>query len=99
MPRAQPREDQDAGIIITISIIIIIIISSSSSSNSIITISYYYIQALRALTSVFYCGVWKHNFEILQILMAWQDPNKVPIKQDKLNIEINDVIISNILKD
>lgn len=38
------------------------------------------IQALRALTSVFYCGVWKHNFEILQILMAWQDPNKVPIK-------------------
>jgi len=38
------------------------------------------IQALRALTAVLWCGVWKHNFEVFQNLMAWQDPNKVPIK-------------------
>lgn len=38
------------------------------------------IAALRALTATLWCGVWKHNFEILQLLMAWQDPNKVPIQ-------------------
>mmetsp|Transcript_49703 Transcript_49703/g.118445 ORF Transcript_49703/g.118445 Transcript_49703/m.118445 type:complete len:1314 (+) Transcript_49703:70-4011(+) len=38
------------------------------------------IASLRALTAVLWCGVWKHNHEILQILMAWQDPNKVSIK-------------------
>mmetsp|Transcript_52749 Transcript_52749/g.112873 ORF Transcript_52749/g.112873 Transcript_52749/m.112873 type:complete len:1279 (-) Transcript_52749:88-3924(-) len=38
------------------------------------------IAALRAIVAVFYCGVWKHNFEVLQILIAWQDENKVPIK-------------------
>lgn len=36
--------------------------------------------ALRALTALLWCGVWKHNFEIMQVLMAWQDPNKVPIR-------------------
>ncbi|CAJ1393893.1 unnamed protein product [Effrenium voratum] len=36
--------------------------------------------ALRAITACLFCGVWKHNFEIFQVLMAWQDPNKVPIK-------------------
>ncbi|CAE8619401.1 unnamed protein product [Polarella glacialis] len=38
------------------------------------------IAALRALTALLWCGVWKHNFEIFQVLMAWHDPNKVPIK-------------------
>mmetsp|Transcript_41670 Transcript_41670/g.75656 ORF Transcript_41670/g.75656 Transcript_41670/m.75656 type:complete len:1312 (-) Transcript_41670:43-3978(-) len=38
------------------------------------------IGALRALTAVLWCGVWKHNHEILQILMAFQDPNMVAIK-------------------
>eukprot|EP00438_Fugacium_kawagutii_P023321 Skav227002 [mRNA] locus=scaffold4219:189182:200878:- [translate_table: standard] len=38
------------------------------------------IAALRAVTACLWCGVWKHNFEIFQVLMAWQDPNKVPIK-------------------
>eukprot|EP00440_Ansanella_granifera_P075129 gb/GFBE01081535.1/.p1 GENE.gb/GFBE01081535.1/~~gb/GFBE01081535.1/.p1 ORF type:complete len:1342 (+),score=336.29 gb/GFBE01081535.1/:1-4026(+) len=38
------------------------------------------IAAMRAVTACLFCGVWKHNFEIFQILMAWQDPNKVPIK-------------------
>lgn len=38
------------------------------------------ILALRALTAVLYCGIWKHNHPIFCILMAWQDPNKVPIK-------------------
>merc|ERR1740138_650760 len=38
------------------------------------------IAALRAMVAIFYCGVWKHNHEILQVLMAWQDPNKVQVK-------------------
>eukprot|EP00933_Yihiella_yeosuensis_P079741 TRINITY_DN93152_c0_g1_i1.p1 TRINITY_DN93152_c0_g1~~TRINITY_DN93152_c0_g1_i1.p1 ORF type:complete len:1369 (+),score=308.95 TRINITY_DN93152_c0_g1_i1:82-4188(+) len=38
------------------------------------------ILALRGITALLWCGVWKHNFEIFQVLMAWQDPNKVPIK-------------------
>jgi len=38
------------------------------------------IKALQALTAVLFCGVWKHNHEIFQVLMAWQDPNSVPIK-------------------
>lgn len=38
------------------------------------------IAGLRALTAVLWCGVWKHNHEVLQVLMAWQDPNKVPIQ-------------------
>lgn len=38
------------------------------------------ILALRALTAIFWCGVWKHNHEIVQVLMAWQDPNQVAVK-------------------
>ncbi|CAE7562872.1 Dnaaf5 [Symbiodinium natans] len=38
------------------------------------------IAGLRAITACLFCGVWKHNFEIFEVLMAWQDPNKVPIK-------------------
>ncbi|CAK9012314.1 Dynein axonemal assembly factor 5 (HEAT repeat-containing protein 2) [Durusdinium trenchii] len=38
------------------------------------------IAGLRAVTACLWCGIWKHNFEIFQVLMAWQDPNKVPIK-------------------
>lgn len=38
------------------------------------------IVGLRAITAVFWCGVWKHNHEIVQQLMAWQDPNKASIK-------------------
>mmetsp|Transcript_11879 Transcript_11879/g.27044 ORF Transcript_11879/g.27044 Transcript_11879/m.27044 type:complete len:1302 (-) Transcript_11879:50-3955(-) len=38
------------------------------------------IASLRALTAVLWCGVWKHNHEILQILMAFQDPNMVAIR-------------------
>eukprot|EP00927_Polykrikos_kofoidii_P066498 TRINITY_DN62088_c0_g1_i1.p1 TRINITY_DN62088_c0_g1~~TRINITY_DN62088_c0_g1_i1.p1 ORF type:complete len:1389 (+),score=235.01 TRINITY_DN62088_c0_g1_i1:57-4169(+) len=38
------------------------------------------IAAMRTLTAVLHCGTWKTNFEVLQILMAWQDPNSVPIK-------------------
>ena len=38
------------------------------------------ILGLRAVTACLWCGVWKHNFEIFEVLMAWQDPNKVPIK-------------------
>jgi hypothetical protein len=36
--------------------------------------------ALRALTAVFKCGVWKKNHEVVQHLVAWQDPNLVPVK-------------------
>jgi hypothetical protein len=36
--------------------------------------------ALRALTAVFKCGVWKKNHEVVQHLVAWQDPNMVPVK-------------------
>jgi len=38
------------------------------------------IVALRALTAVLACGVWKTNHDVIQILMAWQDPNSVPVK-------------------
>jgi len=38
------------------------------------------IAALRALTAVLNCGVWKHNHEVIQMLVAWQDPNQVQIK-------------------
>lgn len=38
------------------------------------------ILALRALTAIFWCGIWKHNHEIVQVLMAWQDPNQVSVK-------------------
>lgn len=31
-------------------------------------------------TNIRWLEVWKHNFEIFQVMMAWQDPNKVPIK-------------------
>jgi hypothetical protein len=36
--------------------------------------------ALRALTAVFKAGVWKKNHEVVQHLVAWQDPNLVPVK-------------------
>lgn len=38
------------------------------------------IAGLRAITAVFKCGVWKHNHEVIQHLVAWQDPNLVPVK-------------------
>jgi len=38
------------------------------------------ISGLRAITAVLWCGLWKHNHEIIQILMAWQDPNQCSIK-------------------
>lgn len=38
------------------------------------------ILGLRAVTAVFRCGKWKHNHEVFQHLMAWQDPNKCAIK-------------------
>lgn len=38
------------------------------------------ITALRTLIAILWCGVWKHNFEVMQILMAWQDPNQVSVK-------------------
>lgn len=38
------------------------------------------ISALQALTAVLHCGTWKHNHEVFQLLVAWQDPNSVPTK-------------------
>jgi hypothetical protein len=38
------------------------------------------IGALRTLTAVLQCGPFKHNHEVIQLLMAWQDPNKCPVK-------------------
>lgn len=37
------------------------------------------IAALRTLTAVLHCGAFKHNHEVIQMLMAWQDPNKCPV--------------------
>ena len=36
--------------------------------------------ALRALTHVLACGLYKYNGEIIQMLAGWRDPNIVPIK-------------------
>ncbi|CDI74623.1 hypothetical protein, conserved [Eimeria praecox] len=36
--------------------------------------------ALRALTYVLACGLYKYNGEIIQMLAGWRDPNIVPIK-------------------
>ena len=33
-----------------------------------------------ALTAVLYCGVWKYNAFIMEILVGFKDPNYVPIK-------------------
>ena len=38
------------------------------------------IAALDALTAVLYCGVWKYNAFIMEILVGFKDPNYVPIK-------------------
>ncbi|CAD7932701.1 unnamed protein product [Amoebophrya sp. A25] len=38
------------------------------------------VAALQTLTAVLHCGTWKHNHEVVQHLVAWQDPNQVPIK-------------------
>lgn len=38
------------------------------------------ILAMRACTAIFWCGVWKHNHEIVQMLVAWEDPNQVSVK-------------------
>jgi len=38
------------------------------------------IAALAALTSVLYCGVWKYNAIIMEIMVGFKDPNYVPIK-------------------
>ena len=38
------------------------------------------IAALSALTSVLYCGIWKHNAFIMEILIGFRDPNTVAIK-------------------
>ncbi|CDJ49404.1 hypothetical protein, conserved [Eimeria brunetti] len=36
--------------------------------------------ALRALTHVLACGLYKYNGDIIQMLAGWRDPNIVPIK-------------------
>eukprot|EP00746_Dinoflagellata_sp_MGD_P148996 gnl/MRDRNA2_/MRDRNA2_81112_c0_seq1.p1 gnl/MRDRNA2_/MRDRNA2_81112_c0~~gnl/MRDRNA2_/MRDRNA2_81112_c0_seq1.p1 ORF type:complete len:1338 (-),score=253.26 gnl/MRDRNA2_/MRDRNA2_81112_c0_seq1:78-4091(-) len=38
------------------------------------------IQALKTLIAVMWCGLWKHNHEVIQMLVAWQDPNQVQIQ-------------------
>jgi len=38
------------------------------------------IAALEALGQVLYCGVWKYNAIIFEILIGFRDPNSVPIK-------------------
>jgi len=38
------------------------------------------IAALNALTSVFWCGLWKYNAFVFENLIGFRDPNSVPIK-------------------
>jgi len=38
------------------------------------------IEGLQTITAVLFCGIWKTNHEIMQQLVAWQDPNMVPVK-------------------
>lgn len=33
------------------------------------------------MTSVLYCGVWKHNAFVMEILIGFKDPNTVGIKE------------------
>lgn len=39
------------------------------------------IAALTAMTSVLYCGIWKHNAFIMEILIGFRDPNSVLLKE------------------
>lgn len=39
------------------------------------------IAALEALGQILYCGVWKHNAFIFEILVGFRDPNSVAIKE------------------
>jgi hypothetical protein len=38
------------------------------------------IAALEALSNILYCGCWKYNNNIFEILIGFRDPNMVPIK-------------------
>ena len=38
------------------------------------------IAGLNALTSIFWCGLWKYNAFIFENLIGFRDPNSVPIK-------------------
>jgi hypothetical protein len=37
------------------------------------------IAALEALGQILYCGIWKHNAFIFEILVGFRDPNSVAI--------------------
>lgn len=38
------------------------------------------IAAMETLSSILYCGVWKYNAFVFEILIGFRDPNSVPIK-------------------
>jgi len=38
------------------------------------------VAALRCLGQILYCGIWKYNAFIFEILVGFRDPNSVPIK-------------------
>lgn len=38
------------------------------------------IAALDALGAILYCGIWKYNAFVFEILVGFRDPNSVPIK-------------------
>ena len=38
------------------------------------------IAAMEALGNILYCGVWKYNANIFEILVGFRDPNSIPIK-------------------
>jgi hypothetical protein len=38
------------------------------------------IAALKALSSILLCGIWKYNANVFEILIGFRDPNSVPIK-------------------
>ncbi len=38
------------------------------------------IAAMEALGAILYCGIWKYNAFVFEILIGFRDPNSVPIK-------------------
>ncbi len=38
------------------------------------------IAAIKALTAIFWCGLWKYNAFVFENLIGFRDPNSVPIK-------------------
>eukprot|EP00397_Hematodinium_sp_SG-2012_P007666 GEMP01007715.1.p1 GENE.GEMP01007715.1~~GEMP01007715.1.p1 ORF type:complete len:1163 (+),score=247.38 GEMP01007715.1:34-3489(+) len=38
------------------------------------------IESLQAITAVLHCGSWKTSHEVVQMMVAWSDPNIVPVK-------------------